>query len=201
MQPEDNDIVYSNYAPDFLGMFRKIAEAILGSDTSLDGVTAWLLSVWTIYSFLALLASALFIFGIIYSYIRIGQLSEIEAQNIEDAERTWRDLHGQSQENRRMAELQKHVASGNPNDWKLSIIEADIILGEVLDAAGYTGLTIGDKLKGASASNFATLQDAWDAHLIRNKIAHQGADFVLTQTTAKATMIKYQRVFKEFNLV
>jgi len=97
--------------------------------------------------------------------------------------------------------VQQHVASGNPNDWKLAIIEADIILGEVLHEAGYAGKTIGDQLKSASTSNFSSLQDAWDAHLIRNKIAHEGADFVLTQQAAKAAMIKYQRVFKEFGAI
>lgn len=201
MQPDDNDIIYTQYGPDLSGLVRKILDAILGSSTTTDDLIAWFLSVWSVYSIIAFLLSALFIYGIIYSYIRYGQLSEIEAENLANAEKLWKELHGGAEGNRRWNEIQKHVASGNPNDWKLAIIEADIILGEALNHAGYAGLSIGDQLKSASTSGFSSLQDAWDAHLIRNKIAHQGADFVLTQSMAKEAMIKYQRVFAELGAI
>lgn len=201
MQLDDNDIIYNNYGPDLLGIFRKIAEVISGSDASAGGFLDFLSRVWEIWSIIAFLLSALFIYGIIYTYLRINQLSEEEAKNLSDAEQAWKDKHGGSQENRRWNEIQGHVSSDNPNDWKLAIIEADIILGEVLSKAGYAGHSIGEQLKGASAANFATIQDAWDAHLIRNKIAHRSADFVLTQAMAKEAMIKYERVFREFEAV
>lgn len=201
MQPEDNDILYTQYSPDLLGLVRRLAEAITGSDVTYDSIVSFLHSFWYIYSIFAFLLSALFIYGIIYSYLRLNQWSEQEAKNLADAERLWKEIHGGTQENRRWLEIQKHLTSGNPNDWKLSIIEADIILGEVLHTAGYAGKTIGDQLKSASASGFSTLQDAWDAHLIRNRIAHEGADFVLTQISAKEAMIKYQRVFREFGML
>ncbi|MFT5849702.1 MAG: hypothetical protein ACI9H6_000516 [Patiriisocius sp.] len=199
--PDENDIVYDSYGPDLLGIVRAIIDAITGSDVSSDGMFAWFAGFWEIYSIIAFLLSFLFIIGIIYSYIRFGQLSELEASNLMDAENLWKQQHGASQENRRWTEIQRHVASGQPNDWKLSIIEADIILGEELTKSGFPGHSIGEQLKSAGKTGFATVQDAWDAHLIRNKIAHQGADFVLTQGMAKEAMIKYERVFKEFGAV
>ncbi len=200
--PDENDIVYNSYGPDLLGIVRAIIDAVTGSNVSSDGLFAWFAGFWEIYSVIAFLLSALFILGIIYSYIRFNQLSEIEAENLLEAENIWKQLHGSaSQENRRWKEIQKHVASGQPNDWKLSIIEADIILGEELSKSGFPGSTIGEQLKSAGTNGFATIQDAWDAHLIRNKIAHEGADFVLTQAMAKEAMIKYERVFKEFGVV
>tara|TARA_B100000745_G_scaffold290624_1_gene229691 strand:- start:896 stop:1561 length:666 start_codon:yes stop_codon:yes gene_type:complete len=201
MQPDDNDIVYTQYSPDFLGLIRRIAEAVSGSDVSADGFMATLATFWDIFSVIAFLLSLLFIVGIIYSYIRIGQFSEIEAQKMADAEAAWRAKHGQEPANRRWAEVQEHVRSNTPGDWKLAIVEADIMLGEVLHEAGYGGLTIGDQLKSASASNFRSVQDAWDAHKIRNRIAHEGADFQLTQSMAKEAVYKYQRVFEEFGAI
>jgi len=198
MNPEDNDIVYTQYAPDFLGFFERMVNAITGSDASADSFIAFLGSAWQIYSIIAFLLSALFIYGIIYSYIRLNYWSEVDAENLDAERKKWLELNGSNKENRRWSEIQQHVASGKPNDWKLAIIEADIILGEVLHEAGYAGHSIGEQLKSASASNFATLQDAWDAHKIRNRIAHEGADFVLTQPSAKEAIIKYQRVFREF---
>lgn len=201
MQPEDNDIVYTQYAPDFLGFIERIFETATGSSVSYDSMVAFLSSVWHIYSVIAFILSAIFIYGIIYSYLRLNQLSAIDAESHATAEKIWKELHGELAENRRWSEIQKHLDSGTPNDWKLAIIESDIILGEILHEAGYAGLTIGDQLKSASASNFATLQDAWDAHRIRNRIAHEGADFVLTQLSAKEAVIKYKRVFKEFGVL
>jgi len=199
--PEDNDILYTQYGPDLLGIIERLFETITGNGDAYQSVISFLATFWHVYSIIAFLLSALFIYGIIYSYIRQNQLSVIEAESMADEDRLWKELHGSTQENRRWSEIQNHLASGNPNDWKLAIIEADIILGEILQKAGYAGQTIGDQLKSASASNFATLQDAWDAHRIRNRIAHEGADFVLTQVAAKEAMVKYQRVFREFDVV
>jgi len=201
MTPDDNDIAYTQYAPDFLGFVQRILETATGSSASYDSIAAFLSSAWQIYSVIAFIASIAFIYGIIYSYLRLNQLSEVESESLATAEKIWRELHGELQENRRWSEIQRHLDSGTPNDWKLAIIESDIILGEILQEAGYAGHTIGDQLKSASASNFATLQDAWDAHRIRNRIAHEGSDFVLTQLSAKEAVIKYKRVFKEFGVI
>jgi hypothetical protein len=201
MTPDDNDIVYSQYTPDFLGLIRHIKNALSGNDVSADSFMGSLIAFWDVYSILAFLASLLFIIGIIYSYIRMGQLSEIEAKAMADAEAAWRAKHGKEPENRRWAEVQRHVRSNTETDWKLAIVEADIMLGEVLAEAGHGGLTIADQLKSAAGGTFKTAQDAWDAHKIRNRIAHEGADFVLTQSMAKEAIYKFQRVFEEFGAI
>ena len=203
MTPDDNDILYSDYGPNLLGLVRHLIESIMGSGANSESLYAFLESFWNVFSIIAFILSAIFIYGIIYSYIRQNQLSVKEAIIMDNEVTLWKEIHGSNiqKENRRWSEIQKHIESGNPNDWKLAIIEADIILGEVLHTAGYAGKTIGEQLKSASLANFTTLQDAWDAHLIRNRIAHEGADFILTQGVAKEAMIKFQRVFREFDLV
>lgn len=201
MTPDDNDIVYSQYAPDFLGLIRRIIKAFSGSDVTADSFMQTLLMLWNVYSFIAFFLAALFIVGIIYSYIRMGQLSEIEAKALADAEKAWREKYNNEPSNRRWAEVQAHLRSETPNDWKLAIIEADIMLGEVLNEAGHGGLTIAEQLKSASNNAFSTIQDAWDAHRIRNKIAHEGSDFVFNHSVAKEAIYKYQRVFEELGAI
>ncbi len=198
MTPDDNDIVYSQYTPDFLGLFRRAIEALSGSDITADRIMSFLFIAWDVFSVIAFILSALFIVGIIYSYIRMGQLSEVEAAAMEEEEKRWKERHKHDTENKRWAEIKKRVESVSPNDWKMAIIEADIMLGEVLANAGFVGVSIGDQLKSASASNIKTIQDAWDAHKVRNQIAHEGSDFILTQGMAQAALIKYERVFHEF---
>lgn len=199
MQPDANDIVYTSYGID--SILRALFEAFLGADFSFDGLIQLLLQIWTIYSIVAFLISLAFIVGIVYAYIRINQFDEIVVENLHEQERLWKEMNNGTVENDRWASVQTHLASENPNDWKLAIIEADVLLGRMLDKAGFAGNTIGEQLKSASTRSFATLDDAWQAHRVRNQIAHGGADFVLTQKIAKETLIQYERVFKEFEMI
>lgn len=200
MQPDENDIIFSSYGLD-INILKLLYDLFAGSDFSFDSFWSLLLTLWTIYSVLAFLISAGFIVGIIYAYIRIEQLGEIEEENMHAQQKTWKELHGGNIENQRWGSVQTHLESVNPNDWKLAIIEADVLLERMLGKAGYAGATIGEKLKGASMRSFSTLDDAWQAHRVRNQIAHGGADFILTQKIAKETLILYERVFKEFDVI
>lgn len=90
------------------------------------------------------------------------------------------------------------VESINPNDWRQAILEADVLLGDVLTHLGYKGEGIGEQLRRANKSDFKTLQDAGEAHGIRNKIAHSGSDFNFTQIEARKVIHQYRKVFEEF---
>ena len=102
------------------------------------------------------------------------------------------------EENARWTHIQSLISSYNPSDWRQAIIEADIILEEMLDKMGYDGVTIGDKLKNVEQSDFVTLDKAWSAHRIRNQIAHSGSSFKLTRDVAERTIRDFEQVFKEF---
>ncbi len=93
-----------------------------------------------------------------------------------------------------------HVESYNESEWRLAVIEADIMLSELLDTMNLGGDSIGDKLKSVEKSDFTTLDLAWEAHKVRNQIAHDPA-FLLTQREAKRVVGLYEAVFKEFAFV
>jgi hypothetical protein len=97
--------------------------------------------------------------------------------------------------------LKERMAGDNPEGWKVAILEADIILDEILDMSGYRGESIGEKLKKVEASDMPSLNDAWEAHKVRNAIAHQGDAFILTHREALRVMRLYERVFKDFNYI
>jgi hypothetical protein len=100
--------------------------------------------------------------------------------------------------NRRWKNIQFLINSHNLNDWKQAIIEADIMLDEMLDKMGYHGDSIGDKLKQIEASDFLTLNQAWEAHKVRNQIAHQGGNYILSRDEAEKVISLYREVFREF---
>ncbi|MBP9765808.1 MAG: hypothetical protein KBD12_01055 [Candidatus Pacebacteria bacterium] len=81
--------------------------------------------------------------------------------------------------------------------WRVGILEADNILNDLLIDRGYQGITIADRL---SVANFNTIDLAWAAHKIRNRIAHDGSRFVITERIAKNTFDLYKTIFTEFKI-
>ncbi len=94
-----------------------------------------------------------------------------------------------------------HAESVNENDWRQAIIESDIILGELLNNMDLPGDSIGDKLKAVNRGDFTSLDNAWEAHKVRNRIAHDGSTFMLTQRAARETISQYESVFREFKII
>lgn len=94
-----------------------------------------------------------------------------------------------------------HINSANPSDWKLAILECDIMLGEILEKMGYLQESIGEKLKSIEPSDFTNIEAAWEAHKIRNEIAHEGSDFAINEREAKRVIGLYELVFREFEYI
>jgi hypothetical protein len=198
--PDENDIYVNQYGIDIAALIQYLYEKITGADW--DAFVDLLIRLWDIYSILAIILSLLFIIGFIYAKIRYAQLSDIEQAQLREEERKWSERYGGAEKvDSRWSEIQKHLFDDNPNSWRVAIIEADIYLEEILNEAGYIGVTLGEKLKSANPASFTTIQDAWEAHKIRNDIAHAGGDFVLTKRIAQETMTRYERVFREFGAI
>ncbi len=101
----------------------------------------------------------------------------------------------------RWAKILTLSESSNQSDWRLAIIEADIILDDLLESLRLPGNTMGDKLKAIEPSDFLTLDAAWEAHKTRNMIAHQGSNFLLNQREVRRVISLYESVFREFELI
>ncbi|MES2953586.1 MAG: hypothetical protein V4674_03440 [Patescibacteria group bacterium] len=138
-----------------------------------------------------------FLVGLVYALIKLREVrkksSFVVPTLTPDEERPPRQ--GQWEE------VKKHAGSENPSDWKLAILEADTILDELLRSLAIPGETVGEKLKNVVPGDFRTLDDAWEAHKVRNKIAHEGLNFGLTKREARLAIDRFERVFLEFGLI
>ncbi len=77
--------------------------------------------------------------------------------------------------NERWEKVTELIRSQNKADWVLAIIEADSMLDNMLVTLGYPGNSVGERLTNTNTLQFPTLEFAWQAHKIRNKVAHEGA--------------------------
>jgi hypothetical protein len=85
--------------------------------------------------------------------------------------------------------------------WRLSIMDADSLLDAMLIDLGLSGPSVGDKLKQIDGGRMRTLNEAWEAHKIRNRIAHDGINFSISQREAQRVVYLYEQAFREFGYI
>ncbi len=156
----------------------------------------------SIFKILSTIVSLIFLSGIVYSVIRHSQVTgEARKKEIEKEDSISPAVAYQEHVNRRWEKVIAHVQSESPADWRLAVLEADIMLAELLERMGYAGENVGEKLKTVEQSDFNTIEEAWEAHKIRNLIAHQGSDYVLSRREAQRVIGLYSNVFREFRYI
>ena len=142
--------------------------------------------------------SVFFIIIIVYSLVRIYEIRRGEKKSLESAA----PLESEpTPQNDRWQIVLNHVNSANPAEWRLAILEADNMLDEMVRRMGYQGKDLGERLKAIEPSDFSHINSAWEAHKVRNKIAHEGSEFFLSQREARRIVGLYEQVFKEFEFI
>ncbi|MEX2405199.1 MAG: hypothetical protein WD579_01195, partial [Candidatus Paceibacterota bacterium] len=68
-------------------------------------------------------------------------------------------------------------------------------------AMGHQGDTLGEKLKSVEKSDFTSIDQAWEAHKVRNAIAHEGVDMDISHRKVRRTIELYKTVFEEFHYI
>ncbi len=166
----------------------------------------------------ALLVFSLFFISIIsYTAIRLFEIRKKEhnhlhheiAEYAHHKKEREKKLHEADKvsKNERWVKTLNYLFSQHPSDWKLAIIEADSMLEALLDQLGFKGESLGDKLKSATqpsrtgGEKVHNMSSAWSAHAIRNKIAHEGTSFELSQHEAKKAIALYEHIFREFGYI
>lgn len=155
---------------------------------------------WRTYtSFISIVCLALA--GVlIYSIIRLRQVRHMEHQKFMATAHTVsaRDL---PKTQLRWNHVLEQVGSDSEQNWRLAILEADIMLNELLDTQGYKGETMGDKMRQVDRSSFNTIDIAWEAHRVRNRIAHEGMSHFMNAREVRRVIGLYERVFREFRII
>jgi len=142
--------------------------------------------------------SAFFIALILYSMIRMFMIQKYEIEHRDHKIHEYADAIIEGAKNPRWEIIENLILSPAEADWRVAIIEADILLEESLTEAGFTGQGIGEMLTNADPKSFSTYKYAWDAHKVRNEIAHQGTNYKLTKDDTIRVISMYRGVLEEF---
>lgn len=157
-------------------------------------------SIVGVFVSISFILSIMLFIGIIYCVERLKQIRRKEEGIYNpQIEMAYQEaVKGDPELSHKWERVKTHVESENENDWRQAIMEADIILGELLTKMGYKGEGIGEQLKRVEKSDFDSLDEAWEAHKVRNRIAHDGSDYALSKLEAKRVIDLYRKVFDEF---
>lgn len=153
---------------------------------------------WWGFYVVCILASPVLIF--LFFYVRSQHhrvMHEEEHRYLEEAHR----FHSMGSRNERWQEVLDLVNSEDPKHWRLAVIEADVMLDELLKRSGFMGDTLGERLKSADPTTLRMLDEAWEAHRVRNQVAHEVSDFILSQREARRAIELFRKVFEAYNVV
>lgn len=141
------------------------------------------------------------IFAVIYFYAKIREF-ELDAEA--DAKYKGHfspQYRHPAAVNSRWEKIEALFESGNANDWRVAILEADAMLDELLVSLGVPGENLGERLKALTPASFPTLQNAWEAHKVRNLIAHEGMNFSLSRIETDSVRRNFEMVFKDAGII
>ena len=174
------------------------------------GSSSGLSSTVSFFKILLFVLAVFFIFIIIYCFVRLLEIRKKEREHLkhEIAEYTRKKAEQEKAfgeengiKNVRWYNVLHYLSSPNSSDWKLAIIEADSMLEDLTNQLEFEGENLGERLKTVDRERFQTLNDAWEAHVVRNRIAHEGSSFELSQHEANRIIVLYENVFREFGYI
>jgi hypothetical protein len=170
--------------------------------TFVDSFKRFMIGLLSSVQAISVFVSLLFIMGIIFAKFKTGQVERMRAikVKVEEAKQKKTETAAKA-ENKRWKTVLEHASSSVPSDRRLAVLEADILLGDLLTKLGYQGESIGEQLKAVDKNDFRSINLAWEAHKIRNSIAHEGSEFAFSPNEAKRVIGMFEEVFRELNYI
>jgi len=158
---------------------------------------------WSILFVVSIILSFTLIGIIIYTIVKLRELQyEIKDGVREEIKKSEEKIkEKESKENPKWKYILTVLEGYKDSDWRVAIMEADNLLEDILREKGLTGNSVSELLESAKLNGYKNLNDAWGAHLVRNKIAHEGSEFPLSQTEARRVIKQYQNFFEELGII
>ena len=95
--------------------------------------------------------------------------------------------------------IEEQFYRGGESDLKVAILEADKLLNDALREAGIMGIQLGDRLKKTNTGQIPNLNELWQAHKLRNQIAHE-PNFKLKRDLAERALEIYETALKNLGI-
>jgi hypothetical protein len=95
--------------------------------------------------------------------------------------------------------IENQLKREEPSSGHLAVLNADKLVDQALRESGISGETMGDRLKNSS-TKFSDLNGLWEAHKLRNRIAHE-PDVSVTYDEARRALGSFKKALKELGAI
>ncbi len=96
-------------------------------------------------------------------------------------------------------DILRHIDSVREGEWKFAVIEADTIVDNVLKNH-FPGDTMGERLLNIDKTKLLSIDDLWEAHKIRNRLAHD-TNYFLRHAEALRAVKLFESVLRELGAI
>lgn len=159
------------------------------------GLWAW----WDVYRFASFFVSAFSFVVTVVCIHKLYQFRQEERAGYNQAIEVIAETE-KAEENQDWVRIKNMLNSSNVSDWKVAVLEADKMLDHLISTLGYQGEDLGSKLMKIERADFRTLEEAWQAHKFRNRIAHT-PKLDLDRNPFEEAINNFEKVFREFDYI
>ena len=146
---------------------------------------------------LFILISLYFFAGIIYFLSKTHYLQWLYGESVTSL--LTQKPYGIKKINKRWKQIVERLKSGSEEEYKLSIIEADALLDEILKKIGYKGKTIEERFDKMTTEVLSNLEELKKAHQIESDIVRD-PNYMLGREEAKKILLIYKKAFEELEV-
>ena len=100
----------------------------------------------------------------------------------------------------RWTEITNHINSNREGEWKFAVIEADKLADDVLKKSGFPGETMGERLMSIDKTRLLSIDGLWEAHKVRNRIAHD-VSYFLRHSEARKAVALFEASLRELGVL
>lgn len=99
----------------------------------------------------------------------------------------------------RWAKIEQLAMQNDEMSGKMALMEADKFFDLALKMMMFAGDTMGERMK-VAGYKFPKMQDAWQAHILRNKMVHD-TQFSLRPESARRAVGQFKNTLKQMNVL
>ena len=96
--------------------------------------------------------------------------------------------------------IKKRLGTEDSSQYKIAIIEADDLIIDLITRMAYPGENTAERLANINPGQIENIEDIRKAHLVRNRIVHDGG-FAVTKEQAEETLAIYGEFLKYHEVV
>lgn len=185
-------------------LFQAAVSSDLGDTSFIQSIvsfftaTPFVLRVYLYFKYILIVYSVILLIAVILVLIH-SRPKKIVKQIERDLEAMFQRERGKEFTGK-WQEILKRLALPEEASYRIAVIEADKFFEEAMRRLGYVGENFSDRLKQIHPTEIKNLNEVWQAHRVRNSLAHD-PDFKLSHGEAAKAVDAFEKALQDLEVI